>query len=209
VQSVHDLYRSGEQLFAINGVFSGSLGYIFNRFSEEQRLFSEIVIDALKNGYTEPDPREDLSGNDVARKLLVLAREAGLKLEFDDIEVENLVIPSLRAVSLHQFLDEVKQLDAVLQEKKESLKEGEVLRHLGELDVLNKKLKVSLKAVKKESPAGQLKGSDGFFEIYSESYATNPLVIKGAGAGKAVTARGLLSDIIKVSKSTKEVLVAR
>jgi homoserine dehydrogenase len=145
----------------------------------------------------------------VARKLLVLAREAGLKLEFDDIEVENLVIPSLRTSSLHQFLDELKQLDSVLQEKKDSLKEGEVLRHLGELDVLNKKLKVSLKAVKEESPAGQLKGSDGFFEIYSESYAANPLVIKGAGAGKAVTARGLLSDIIKVSKATQEVLVFR
>jgi homoserine dehydrogenase len=209
VQSVNDLYSSGEQLFAVNGVFSGSLSYIFNRFSKEQRPFSEIVIDALKGGYTEPDPREDLSGNDVARKLLVLAREAGLKLEFDDIEVENLVIPSLRTSSLHQFLDELKQLDSVLQEKKDSLKEGEVLRHLGELDVLNKKLKVSLKAVKEESPAGQLKGSDGFFEIYSESYAANPLVIKGAGAGKAVTARGLLSDIIKVSKATQEVLVFR
>jgi aspartokinase/homoserine dehydrogenase 1 len=209
IQSVKDLYSSGEQLFAINGVFSGSLSYIFNRFSEEDKPFSEIVIEALKEGYTEPDPREDLSGNDVARKLLVLAREAGLKLEFDDIQIENLVIPSLRTASLNQFLDEVKSLDPVLQKKKDALEEGEVLRHLGELDVVNRQLKVSLKAVKKESPSGQLKGSDGFFEIYSESYATNPLVIKGAGAGKAVTARGLLSDIIKVSKSTKEVLVAR
>jgi homoserine dehydrogenase len=209
IQSVKDLYSSGEQLFAVNGVFSGSLSYIFNRFSEEEKPFSEIVIEALKEGYTEPDPREDLSGNDVARKLLVLAREAGLKLEFNAIQIENLVIPSLRTASLNQFIDEVKRLDPVLQKKKGALKEGEVLRHLGELDVVNKQLKVSLKAVKKDSPAGQLKGSDGFFEIYSESYATNPLVIKGAGAGKAVTARGLLSDIIKVSKAIQEVVVIR
>lgn len=209
IQSIQDLYHSGEQLFAVNGVFSGSLSYIFNRFSKENKSFSEIAIDALKEGYTEPDPREDLSGNDVARKLLVLAREAGLKLEFDDIQIENLVIPSLRTASLNQFIEEIKSLDPVLQKKKEALQEGEVLRHLGELDVVNKQLKVSLKAVKKNSPAGQLKGSDGFFEIYSESYAANPLVIKGAGAGRAVTARGLLSDIIKVSKATKQVLMIR
>lgn len=207
INAVRDLYNSGEQLFAINGVFSGSLSYIFNRFSEENKPFSEIVIDALKDGYTEPDPREDLSGNDVARKLLVLAREAGLKLEFDDIEIDNLVIPSLRTASLNQFLDQVTLLDQVLQEKKEALASDQVLRHLGELDVVNGVLKVSLKAVPKSSPAGQLKGSDGFFEIYSESYASNPLVIKGAGAGREVTARGLLSDIIKVSKTCKKVLV--
>lgn len=207
INAVRDLYNSGEQLFAINGVFSGSLSYIFNRFSEENKPFSEIVINALKGGYTEPDPREDLSGNDVARKLLVLAREAGLKLEFDDIEIDNLVIPSLRTASLNQFLDQVTLLDEVLQEKKDALSSDQVLRHLGELDVVNSVLKVSLKAVPKSSPAGQLKGSDGFFEIYSESYASHPLVIKGAGAGREVTARGLLSDIIKVSKTCKEVLV--
>jgi len=201
VQTVRDLYSSGEQLFTINGVFSGSLGYIFNRFSQEDLPFSQIVKDALTNGYTEPDPREDLSGNDVARKLLVLAREAGLKLEFEDIEIENLVIPELQTFSLNQFLTELPELDEQMAQRKKNLKPNEVLRHLGQLDVRNQKLTVSLQAVDKDSPAGQLQGSDGFFEIYSESYAREPLVIKGAGAGREVTARGLLSDIIKIGKN--------
>jgi homoserine dehydrogenase len=200
IQTVRELVNSGEQLFAVNGVFSGSLSYIFNRFSEESVPFSEIVLDALNDGYTEPDPREDLAGNDVARKLLVLAREAGLQLEFEDIDIEDLIIPSLRTASLNQFLKDIKKLDPVLEQRKSTLQEDEVLRHLGELDLLNQTLKVSLKTVKRASPAGQLTGSDGFFEIYSQSYAAQPLVIKGAGAGKAVTARGLLSDVIKIAK---------
>ncbi|MGJ8683355.1 MAG: aspartate kinase [Nonlabens sp.] len=208
VDTICNLHESGEQIFAVNGVFSGSLGYIFNRFSQEDVSFSTVVIDALKNGYTEPDPREDLSGNDVARKLLVLAREAGLKLEFTDITIENLVIPELQTASLNQFLERIQLLDEPLQKRKSQLQQDEVLRHLGQLDTLNKKLTVSLQVVKKDSPAGQLQGSDGFFEIYSESYASHPLVIKGAGAGREVTARGLLSDIIKIAR-TVPVMVLR
>ncbi|PRP68363.1 homoserine dehydrogenase family protein [Nonlabens agnitus] len=204
VQTVRDLYHSGEQVFAINGVFSGSLGYIFNRYSQEDVLFSQVVMDALQNGFTEPDPREDLSGNDVARKLLVLAREAGLKLEFEDIEIENLVVPQLQTYSLNQFLTELSSLDEQMQQRKNDLKPNEVLRHLGQLDVRNQTLTVSLQAVSKDSPAGQLQGSDGFFEIYSESYTKEPLVIKGAGAGREVTARGLLSDIVKIGRSLKQ-----
>jgi len=207
VETVRSLFNSGEQLFAINGVFSGSLGYIFNRYSQEEVTFSQVVKDALDLGFTEPDPREDLSGNDVARKLLVLAREAGLKLEFEDIQIENLVTPSLRTASLHQFLTDLSQLDETFQARKKALKEDEVLRHLGQLDVVNKQLTVSLQVVKKDTPAGQLQGSDGFFEIYSESYAQHPLVIKGAGAGREVTARGLVSDIVKISKAVARVLL--
>ncbi|EAS21000.1 aspartokinase/homoserine dehydrogenase [Flavobacteria bacterium BBFL7] len=201
LDTIRNLHKSGEEIFAVNGVFSGSLGYIFNRFSIENQPFSQIVKDALKNGFTEPDPREDLSGNDVARKLLVLAREAGLKIEFSDISIENLVIPDLQTASANHFLERIGELDAALQKCKNALQEDEVLRHLGKLDVVNRSLKVTLQAVKKDSPAGQLQGSDGFFEIYSESYATNPLIIKGAGAGREVTARGLLADIIKIAKS--------
>lgn len=208
VETTRNLYNSGEQIFAINGVFSGSLGYIFNRFSQEELAFSQIVKDALELGYTEPDPREDLSGNDVARKLLVLARETGLKLEFEDIEIENLVTSGLRTASLNQFLTDLEQLDESFQNRKYDLKDDEVLRHLGQLDVQNKKLKVSLQVVKKDTPAGQLQGSDGFFEIYSEAYAKFPLVIKGAGAGREVTARGLVSDIIKISKAVQEVPIS-
>jgi aspartokinase/homoserine dehydrogenase 1 len=199
VATVRDLANSDDRITTINGVFSGSLGYIFNRFSKESTPISTIIIDALKNGYTEPDPREDLSGNDVARKLLVLARETGLKLDFEDITIENLVSPALQQVDLQTFLNEVKQLDKPFNDLKQSLAPDEVLRHLGKLNVATKQLSVSLQKVKKDSPAGQLTGSDGFFEIYSSSYKTHPLVIKGAGAGREVTARGLLSDIIKVA----------
>ena len=198
VATVRDLANSGDGITTINGVFSGSLGYIFNRFSQEETPISSIIKDALTQGYTEPDPREDLSGNDVARKLLVLARETGLKLDFDDIIIENLVTPALQQVDLQTFLSEVQQLDEPFHKLRQNLAPDEVLRHLGTLNVTTKQLTVSLQKVKKDSPAGQLTGSDGFFEIYSSSYKTHPLVIKGAGAGREVTARGLLSDIIKV-----------
>lgn len=201
IATVRDLVNSGEKISVINGVFSGSLGYIFNRFSQEDIPISVIIKDALELGYTEPDPREDLSGNDVARKLLVLAREAGLKLEFEDIQVQNLVASNLQEGNRQFFLDHVAQLDKSFEKLKESLAPNEVLRHLGSLDATTKKLTVSLQKVDKDSAAGQLSGSDGFFEIYSGSYKTHPLVIKGAGAGREVTARGLLSDIIKVAKS--------
>ncbi len=201
IETVKRLTDSGESIKAINGVFSGSLGYIFNRFSQEGVAFSSIVKEALDKGFTEPDPREDLSGNDVARKLLVLARETGLKLEFEDIEIENLVPAQLQSLKIADFLQQLPQLDEILEERKNQLGHNQVLRHLGQLDVHHKTLKVSLQAVSKDSPAGQLQGSDGFFEIFSGSYAQEPLVIKGAGAGREVTARGLLSDIIKISNT--------
>ncbi|AZQ43549.1 homoserine dehydrogenase family protein [Nonlabens ponticola] len=202
VQTVQQLTAAGEQLHAINGVFSGSLGYIFNRFSQEDVAFSQIVKDALVNGYTEPDPREDLSGNDVARKLLVLAREAGRKLEFKDIEIENLVPADLQELDTNDFIERLTELDADLEKRKQNLEPNHVLRHLGTFNATNNKLKVSLQAVPEDSAAGQLRGSDGFFEIYSESYSEHPLVIKGAGAGREVTARGLLSDIITIARSS-------
>ncbi len=201
VATVRDLVNSGEKITIINGVFSGSLGYIFNRFSQEDTPISAIIKDALRLGYTEPDPREDLSGNDVARKLLVLARETGLKLEFEDIQVQDLVTPRLQEGNRQFFLEHVEELDETFKKLKESLAPNQVLRHLGSLDATTKKLTVSLQKVDKDSAAGQLSGSDGFFEIYSGSYKIHPLVIKGAGAGREVTARGLLSDIIKVAKS--------
>ncbi len=205
VKTIHDLVHSGEQIYQVNGVFSGSLGYIFNRFSQEDQPFSTIVLDALKYGYTEPDPREDLSGNDVARKLLVLAREAGLQLEWNDIAIETLVPENLNASDINHFINNIEQLDTYFEELKNQLNPNEVWRHLGQLNLKEKTLKVSLQIVDADSPAGQLQGSDGFFEIYSQSYATHPLIIKGAGAGKEVTARGLLGDVVQIAKTAHQV----
>lgn len=199
VESIKQLYKSGEEIVKISGVFSGSLGYIFSRFSQEEKQFSQLLQDALVDGYTEPDPRDDLSGMDVARKLLILAREAGYVIELDDIEVDNLVPVELRNIGKQEFLDRINELDTPFQNLKKNLGENSVLRHLGILDLKKESLTVKLEVVDKQSPAGLLRGSDGFFEVYTKSYGKQPLVIQGAGAGKQVTARGLLSDIIKVA----------
>jgi len=202
IETVKNLYNSGEKIEKIRGVFSGSLSYIFNQFSESEAPFSKVLNEASKLGLTEPDAREDLSGNDVARKLLILARELNIKTEFSDVSVESLVPKQLNGkTTLHQFNIRSKELDVPFQKLKQQLSENQVLRYVGELDVAKKTLEVKLISEEKNSTLGQLKGTDSVFEIFSESYSKHPLVIQGAGAGKEVTARGLLSDVIKLSNS--------
>lgn len=202
IETIKRLYDSGEQIKKIRGVFSGSLSFIFNRFSSENVLFSDILIQAKQLGLTEPDAREDLSGTDVARKLLILARELHIKTELHDVQIESLVPKNLNGkTTLHQFYSRQKELDVPFLERKQNLMENQVLRYVGELDVTKKSLEVKLVSEEKHSAIGQLKGADSVFEIYSESYQDFPLVIQGAGAGKHVTARGLFSDIVKLSSS--------
>ncbi|OUS00432.1 aspartate kinase [Flavobacteriales bacterium 33_180_T64] len=200
IETVKNIYNSGDEVQKIRGVFSGSLSYVFNRFSSEKELFSKVLSRASKLGLTEPDAREDLSGNDVARKLLILARELNLKVEFQNVNIESLVPKQLNGkTTLHQFKSRIKELDQPFQKRKSSLPKESVLRYVGELDVANETLEVKLISEDKNSVLGQLKGADSIFEIFTKSYGEQPLVIQGAGAGKEVTARGLLSDIIKLS----------
>ena len=200
IETVKNLYESGERINKIRGVFSGSLSYIFNTFSEDKIAFSEVLKKAAELGLTEPDARDDLSGKDVARKLLILARELNLNKEFNDVKVVSLVPKALNGkTTLSEFKNRIQELDKPLQELKQKLSKKTVLRYVGELDVTNETLEVKLISEDQESAIGQLKGADSVFEIYSESYNDSPLVIKGAGAGKEVTARGLFSDIIKLS----------
>jgi homoserine dehydrogenase len=202
IETVRALYECGDQVTKIRGVFSGSLSYIFNTFCERAVPFSDIVREALKLGYTEPDPRIDLSGKDVARKLLILARELGLLLEFEDIKIKSLLIPNLHeSTSLNWFLRNMTALDTPFETAKTTLKPGSVLRYIGELEVAKRTLEVKLISEPQHTPLGQLKGTDSIFEIYTKSYDKDPLVIKGAGAGKEVTARGVLSDVLKISKA--------
>jgi len=202
IETVKNLYNSGEQIERIRGVFSGSLSYIFNVFSATDVSFSKALEEASKLGLTEPDAREDLSGNDVARKLLILARELNIKTEFSDVSVESLVPKQLNGkTTLHQFNSRNKELDIPFEKLKQGLPEKYVLRYVGELNVKDKNLEVKLISETKNSAIGQLKGADSVFEIFAESYGEHPLVIQGAGAGKEVTARGLLSDVIKLSNS--------
>jgi aspartokinase/homoserine dehydrogenase 1 len=204
VQTIRDLHFSGEKITKIRGVFSGSLSYIFNRFSVEETTFSKILADAEKNGLTEPDSREDLSGNDVARKLLILAREIEQKFEFEDIKIESLLLPELNEKhSKEQYAINKTFFDKPFNIAKITQNENHVLRYVGELDVISNELEVKLVSVAKISPLGQLKGADNLIEIYTKSYGEIPIVIQGAGAGKEVTARGVLADILKIAEKIK------
>jgi len=204
IDTIQLLHLSGENITRIKGVFSGSLSYVFNTFSEADRSFSEVVLEAMEKGYTEPDPREDLSGNDVGRKLLILARELDLQNEFEDITIENLVPEQLEGTSKKVFVERIGELDEKYETIKKGLDPDHVLRYVGDLhgDLQQEKgiLEVKLVAVPKSSALGQVKGSDSIIEIYTESYGDQPLVIQGAGAGAAVTARGVFGDILRIAE---------
>lgn len=204
IDTIKLLHLSGENITRIRGVFSGSLSYIFNTFSEEDKSFSSVLKSAIDKGFTEPDPREDLCGNDVGRKLLILARELDLHNEFADISIQNLIPKDLRNVSKAAFLDRLQELDVPFQIKKKNQTKDCVLRYVADLHGdLSKEtgahLDVSLVSVPRNSMLGILKGSDSLFEIYTENYGDNPIVIQGAGAGAAVTARGVFGDILRIS----------
>ena len=205
IDTIKLLHLSGENITRIKGVFSGSLSYIFNNFSVRSDKFSTILKEAMEKGFTEPDPREDLSGNDVARKLLILARELDLINEFEDIDVQNLVPESLQDVEKTEFISRLNELDEVFEKIKKDQPENHVLRFVGDLhgDLQQEKgeLDVKLISVPASSALGQLKGSDSIFEIYTESYGENPIVIMGAGAGAKVTARGVFGDILRLSEN--------
>jgi len=203
IDTIKLLHLSGENITKIKGVFSGTLSYLFNNFSTKDVPFSEVLKEAIDNGYTEPDPREDLCGNDVGRKLLILARELDLQNEFEEVAIENLIPEHLREGSAAEFLTKLKDFDAVFEKIKSDQKPNHVLRYVGELsgDLQQDKgvLEVKLVSVPSDTALGGLKGSDSFFEIYTESYGDRPIVIQGAGAGSAVTARGVFGDILRLS----------
>lgn len=209
IDTIKLLHLSGDNITRIRGVFSGSLSYLFNTFSADDRPFSEVLQEAVDKGFTEPDPREDLCGNDVARKLLILARELELHNELDDVQIQNLIPNELQKVELSEFLKSFDHMNDLYQGKKEAQSTDHVLRYIGDLsgDLSQEdgaQLEVKLVSVPKESPLGALKGSDSIFEIYTESYGAQPLVIQGAGAGAAVTARGVFGDILRLVETNIE-----
>jgi homoserine dehydrogenase len=203
INTIQDLNHAGEKITKIRGVFSGTISYIFNRFGNENTTFSKILVDAEKLGLTEPDSREDLSGSDVARKLLILSRELDLKNEFKDVKITSLTTEKIDALSKRNYSISKELFDKEYEIAKITQPANSVLRYIGELDAVNNKLEVKLVSVSENSALGQLKGADNLIEIFTESYGDIPIVIQGAGAGKKVTARGVLSDIIKIAKHTK------
>lgn len=203
IDTIKLLHHSGENITRIRGIFSGTLSFLFNTYSASDAPFSEILQKAIDSGYTEPDPREDLCGNDVGRKLLILARELDLENEFEEVSIENLIPPTLREGSREEFLSRLKEFDPIYQEIKDKAPQGTVLRYVGDLhgdlsQTATARLEVKLVSVPVTSALGQVKGADSIFEIYTESYGENPIVIQGAGAGAAVTARGVFGDILRI-----------
>lgn len=209
IDTIRKLHQAGERILQIRGVFSGSLSYVFNNYSESGIPFSKVLRQASELGLTEPDARDDLSGKDVARKLLILARELDLKKELNQVYIQSLVPKNLNGkTTLSQFKQRLKELDPRFEQLKIQLQPGQVLRYIGQLCTQTETLEVKLVAEDKTSPIGQLQGADSVFEIYTESYGDLPLVIRGAGAGKEVTARGVLGDILRVASSIQpQVLV--
>ncbi|MGJ5641889.1 bifunctional aspartate kinase/homoserine dehydrogenase I [Formosa sp. S-31] len=205
IDTIKLLHLSGENITKIRGVFSGSLSYLFNNYSVKDEPFSKILQEAVDKGFTEPDPREDLCGNDVARKLLILARELDLHNEIEDVDIQNLIPEPLRDIDAATFLQSFAEMDELYKGIKSEQKPGHVLRYIGDLhgnlaDENGAKLEVKLVSVPESSPLGALKGSDSIFEIYTESYGDQPVVIQGAGAGAAVTARGVFGDILRLTE---------
>lgn len=195
LSTLRRLRGAGDRLLALQGVFSGSLSWLFNHY-DGTRPFSALLAEARAWGYTEPDPRADLSGADVARKLLILARAAGFALDEHDVEVENLVPPELRDVDADTFRARASELDEALAARLSAARaNGRLLRFLAQLDARGK-ARVGLCEVDAVHPAARLTGCDNLFAITTTRYHAQPLVIQGAGAGPEVTAQALLADVL-------------
>lgn len=199
IDTLKQLRQSADKVKRIRGVFSGSLSYLFNSYCSTEQSFSKILNEARSKGLTEPDPREDLSGMDVARKLVILAREVGMNVEFEEVTVEGLVPESMKQIEkVEDFLAQKELLDSHFDAQRDSLQEDQALRYVGDLDVEGNSLTVSLVSAERSSPLGSLKNADSIFEIYTDGYGDHPIVIQGAGAGAEVTARGVYSDLLRV-----------
>lgn len=178
VRTIQDLIGTGDCVESIEGVFSGTLSYLFHQLRQGVP-FERAVEDAREKGYTEPDPSEDLSGADVARKLLILARTAGRSLEPDDVTVESLVGLS----------------EAIERRSEQARAEGKTLCYLARIDGTS--ARVGLEALPADHPAAAVDGTDNLFAITTTRYKGSPLVIRGAGAGPVVTAAGVFADILQ------------
>lgn len=197
IDTLKNLIASGDTVVKIQAVLSGSLNFIFNNFNDTV-TFHSIVKKAQEEGYTEPDPKIDLSGIDVMRKILILARESGYKMNLEDIENSSfLPEESLKAEDINQFFDSLKKYEDTFQKLyEEANKSGCKLKYVAQLE--KGKASVGLQQVPKEHDFYNLKGNDNIILFYTKRYTEQPLIIKGAGAGAEVTASGLFADIIRI-----------
>ena len=197
IKTLQDLNMTGDKVNEIEGVFSGTLSYLFNNYNGKLE-FSKMVADARDKGFTEPDPRDDLSGMDVARKLVILAREMNLTIDISDVSVESLVPEELRDISVNDYLNQLSEYDEAMNLKLTKARQDQkVLRHVARLNSSGK-ASVKLESVSTDHPFAELKGSENIIKYMTERYSNYPLVHKGPGAGTEVTAAGIFSDLLMV-----------
>jgi len=197
IGTLHEMRSTGDQIYKIEGVLSGTLSYLFNEF-DGSIPFSDLVKQAQKKGFTEPDPREDLNGYDVGRKLLILARVAGYQLEFEDLEIENLVPENARnCETTEEFFDKLAESNAHFEKMaEEAASSGSKLCYIATYH--EGRATVKLEKIGKDHAFYNLSGTDNIIALYSANYSTTPLVVKGPGAGADVTASGIIADILRV-----------
>lgn len=210
LRTLRELQAGGDRIHAIAGVLSGSLAWLFNHYDGERR-FSELLREARQAGFTEPDPRDDLSGEDVRRKLLILGRAAGVPLEVDDVQVHSLVPPWMARLCAGQVDAALPDLDATLRERFAAAhRAGEKLRFIARLDTPHwpspdldhpgqPRARIGLESLPEDHPLAGGAGTDNRVAVWSDRYRERPLVIQGAGAGAEVTAAGLLDDALRIA----------
>jgi len=198
IGTINDLVNSGDRIQKIEATVSGSLNFIFNTY-DGNNTFHDVVMSAKSEGYTEPDPRIDLSGVDVKRKILILVREAGIKMEFEDIEVKDILPKACFEVdSVEDFFEVLKKDEAIFKKMvNDAQAETRKLRVIAKFE--DGKATVELQAVDSAHPFYNLQGTDNTVALYTDRYVAQPMVIQGAGAGAGVTAAGVFADIVRLA----------
>lgn len=200
ITTLRDLIDTGDKVLAIDGILSGTLAFLFRSF-DGTKPFAELVRDAMARGFTEPDPRDDLSGLDVARKLVIMARENGWRIGLEDIQLESLVPEPLRELDKAAFLSRLDKLNVALGERLANAQQnGCVLRYVAHLEASGKAT-VGLREVPSDAALASILPTDNVVQFTTERYRDNPLVIRGPGAGPDVTAMGIFADLLRVAKS--------
>ncbi len=199
LSTLRDLVRSGDKVHRIEAVLSGTLSFIFNSMAEG-RSFSDAVREAKQLGYTEPDPRDDLSGADVARKVLILARNAGLPFEVSQVTINPILPPEAASWSVDEFMERLPTLNPHFEAQVNQAKEhGKRLFFGALIDCVERRAEIGLRAVPLNHPFCALSGSDNIVAFSTRRYSPNALVVKGPGAGAEVTAAGVFADIIRIA----------
>jgi bifunctional aspartokinase / homoserine dehydrogenase 1 len=198
INTLKDLIQTGDKIHRIEGVFSGTLAYLFWRFDGSEP-FSALVREAKGLGYTEPDPRDDLSGMDIVRKAVILAREMGIEIEVADVPVLNLIPESLRSASIEEFMEQLEVIDEPMEKLRlEAAEKQQLLKYVGLIDA-DGTCSVDLQSYPLDHPFARISGTDNIVAFTTDRYHSQPLVIQGPGAGPEVTAGGVFADLLRLS----------